>query len=358
MTADLEPFFNPKTVAVVGASARKASVGGVIFRNFLKPAFKGTVYPINPRTTDVLGITSYDRVSSVPDPIDLTVIAVPAGIVPKIMLDCEEKGVKAVIIISGGFKEIGSEGAYLEQQIVEITQRSGIRVIGPNCIGIYDTNTGVDTTFLPASRMGRPGKGYISFISQSGAFAAAVLDMNAQSGLGVSRVVSFGNKADVNEIDLIDYLGKDPETRVIVEYLEGLSPSTGGQYLQTAKMVTQEKPIIVVKAGRSARGSVAAVSHTGALAGDARLYDFAFHQAGIINALDFEDGFEMAKTLASQPPAKGNRILIVTDAGGAGVMAVDACDALGLRVPEPPKRRNRFFGQRSPAIAVLIIPLT
>ena len=151
MTADLGPFFNPKTVAVVGASARKASVGGVIFRNFLKPAFKGIAYPINPRTTDVLGITSYERVSSVPDPIDLVVIAVPAGIVPKIMLDCEKKGVKAVIIISGGFKEIGSEGAYLEQQVVEIARRSGIRVIGPNCIGIYDTNTGVDTTFLPAS---------------------------------------------------------------------------------------------------------------------------------------------------------------------------------------------------------------
>jgi len=357
MTADLGPFFNPKTVAVVGASARKASVGGVIFRNFLKPAFKGTVYPVNPRTTDVLGITSYERVSSVPDPIDLTVIAVPAGIVPKIMLDCEEKGVKAVIIISGGFKEIGSEGAYLEQQIVEITQRSGIRVIGPNCIGIYDTNTGVDTTFLPASRMGRPGKGYISFISQSGAFAAAVLDMNAQSGLGVSRVVSFGNKADVNEIDLIDYLGKDPETRVIVEYLEGLSPSTGGQYLQTAKMVTQEKPIIVVKAGRSARGSVAAVSHTGALAGDARLYDFAFHQAGIINALDFEDGFEMAKTLASQPPAKGNRILIVTDAGGAGVMTVDACDALGLRVPEPPEKEKQILRSAFPGYCSVNNPI-
>ena len=348
MASDLDAFFNPQTVAVVGASARKTSVGGVIFRNFLKPAFKGEVYPINPRATDVLGIPSYEKVSAVPKPVDLTVIAVPAGIVPNIMLDCEEKSVKAVIIISGGFKEIGPEGAYLEDQVVEIAKRSGIRVIGPNCVGIYDTNTGVDTTFLPASRMGRPGKGYISFISQSGAFAAAILDMNALSGLGVSRVVSFGNKADVNEIDLIDYLGNDPETRVIVEYMEGLSPSTGGAYLATAKRVTQRKPLIVVKSGRSSRGSAAAASHTGALAGDARLYDFAFHQAGIIGAQDFEDGFEMAKTLASQPPAQGNRVLIVTDAGGAGVMTVDACEALGLAIPETPVDKQKILREAFP----------
>ncbi len=357
MKSDLEPFFNPKTVAVVGASARKASVGGVIFRNFLKPAFKGVVYPINPRATEVLGIPSYERVSSVPEPVDLTVIAVPAGIVPKIMEDCEEKGVKAVIIISGGFKEIGTEGAYLEEQVIQIAKRSGIRVIGPNCIGIYDTNTGVDTTFLPASRMGRPGKGYISFISQSGAFAAAVLDINAQSGLGVSRVISFGNKADVNEIDLIKFLGTDRETRVIIEYLEGLSPSTGSSYIQTAKIVTSQKPIIVVKAGRSKRGSVAAASHTGALAGDARLYDFAFHQAGILSAQDFEDGFEMAKTLATQPPAKGNRVLVVTDAGGAGVMTVDACEALGLTVPEPPEKEMQILREAFPSYCSVNNPI-
>ena len=357
MKSDLEPFFNPKTVAVVGASARKASVGGVIFRNFLKPAYKGIVYPINPRATDVLGIPTYERVSLIPEPIDLTVIAVPAGIVPNIMEDCEQKGVKAAIIISGGFKETGPEGAYLEDQVIKIAQRSGIRVIGPNCVGVYDTNTGVDTTFLPASRMGRPGKGYISFISQSGAFAAAVLDMNAQSGLGVSRVVSFGNKADVNEIDLIEYLGADPETRVIVEYLEGLSPSTGGSYLQTAKRVTQKKPIIVVKSGRSKRGSAAAASHTGALAGDARLYDFAFQQAGVLSARDFEDGFEMAKALSSQPPAKGNRILIVTDAGGAGVMTVDACEALGLTVPEPPEKEKQILREAFPGYCSVHNPI-
>lgn len=357
MKSDLEPFFNPKTVAVVGASARKASVGGVIFRNFLKPAFNGVAYPINPRATEVLGIPSYERVSEVPEPIDLAVIAVPAGIVPNIMKDCEEKGVKAAIIISGGFKETGLEGAYLEEQVVEIAKRSGLRVIGPNCVGIYDTNTGVDTTFLPASRMGRPGKGYISFISQSGAFAAAVLDMNAQSGLGVSRVISFGNKADVNEIDLIKYLGDDPETRVIVEYLEGLSPSTGASYIQTAKMVTRQKPIIVVKAGRSIRGSAAAASHTGALAGDARLYDFAFQQAGILSAQDFEDGFEMAKALASQPPAQGNRVLVVTDAGGAGVMTVDACEALGLKVPETPKKEKQVLREAFPGYCSVHNPI-
>ncbi|MFX1491289.1 MAG: acetate--CoA ligase family protein [Promethearchaeota archaeon] len=357
MSSDLEPFFNPSTVAVVGASARKTSVGGVIFRNFLKPTFKGTAYPINPRTTNVLGIPSFERVSAVPDPIDLTVIAVPAGIVPHIMRDCEEKGVKAVIIISGGFKETGPEGAYLEQQVIDIAKRSGIRVIGPNCVGIYDTNTGVDTTFLPASRMGRPGKGYISFISQSGAFAAAILDMNALSGLGVSRVISFGNKADVNEIDLIQYLGQDPETRVIVEYLEGLSPSTGTSYLHSAKIVTQEKPIIVVKAGRTQRGSAAAASHTGALAGDARLYDFAFHQAGIIIANDFEDGFEMAKALATQPTSDGNRILIVTDAGGAGVMTVDACEELGLSVPETPKDKKQILREAFPGYCSVHNPI-
>lgn len=357
MKSDLEPFFNPKTVAIVGASARKASVGGVIFRNFLKPAFKGVVYPINPRAIDVLGIKSFDRVSAIPGPVDLTVIAVPAEIVPKIMLDCEKKGVKAIIIISGGFKETGPEGAYLEQQVIEIAGRSDMRVIGPNCVGIFDTNTGVDTTFLPASRMGRPKKGYISFISQSGAFAAAILDITEMAGIGVSRVVSFGNKADVNEIDLIKYLGNDSETRVIVEYMEGLSPSTGSCYLKTATKVTQKKPIIIVKSGRTARGSVAVASHTGAMAGDARLYDFAFHQAGILTAQDFEDAFDMAKTLAVQPAAKGNRTLIVTDAGGAGVMTVDACEALGLTVPEPPEALKQQLREAFPGYCSVHNPI-
>lgn len=357
MKSDLEPFFNPKTVAVVGASTRKTSVGGVIFRNFLKPAFKGIAFPVNPRATEVLGVPSYDRVSSIPESVELAIIAVPAGIVPDILLDCAEKGVKAAIIVSGGFKETGSEGAYLEQQVVDIIKRSGIRVIGPNCVGIYDTNTGVDTTFLPASRMGRPGKGYISFISQSGAFAAAILDMNAQSGLGVSRVISFGNKADVNEIDLIDYLGDDSETRVIVEYLEGLTPSTGSAYLETAKKVTQTKPLIVVKGGRTKQGSAAVASHTGALAGDAKLYDYAFHQAGILSAQDFEDGFEMAKSLAFQPPAKGNRILIVTDAGGAGVMTVDACERLGLQIPEPPEKEKQYLRAAFPGYCSVHNPI-
>jgi acyl-CoA synthetase (NDP forming) len=267
------------------------------------------------------------------------------------------KGVKAVIIISGGFKETGPEGLRLENQIVEIAHRAGIRIIGPNCVGVYDTNTGVDTTFLPASRMGRPEKGYISFISQSGAFAAAILDWTEMEGLGVSRVISFGNKCDINEIDLIKFLGQDPETRVIVEYLEGLTPSTGRSYLQAAKTVTSKKPIIVVKSGRSVRGSAAAASHTGALAGDAKLYDFAFQQAGILVAKDFEDAFDMAKTLATQPPANGNRILIVTDAGGAGVMAVDACSTLGLEVPEPPDKLRNELARHFPSYCSVHNPI-
>lgn len=335
--SDLEPFFNPSGVAVIGASEKKTSIGGVIFRNLLKPAFKGRAYPVNPRASEILGIKCYDRITAIPDAIELAILAVPAGLAPSLMMECEAKAVKAVVIISGGFKETGPDGAYYEQQVVETARRAHIRVIGPNCVGIYDTNTGVDTTFLPASHMGRPKKGYISFISQSGAFAAATLDWTEMAGVGVSRVVSFGNKCDVDEIDLLHYLGQDPETRVIVEYMEGLTPSHGGRYIQSAKEVTRKKPIIMVKSGRSTRGSVAASSHTGALAGDARLYDFAFHQAGILVARDFEDAFDMAKTLAAQPPATGKRILIVTDAGGAGVMATDACSALGLEVPEPPQ---------------------
>jgi len=357
MPSELEPFFNPRSVAVVGASAKKTSVGGVIFRNFLKPTFKGVAYPVNPGAEEVLGVKCYPRLTEIPDSIDLAVIAIPAGIVPKVMQDCEAKGVKAVIIVSGGFKEVGPEGAYLEQQVVNIAKRSGIRVIGPNCIGIYDTNTGIDTTFLPSSRMGRPGKGYISFISQSGAFAAAILDWAEMAGLGVSRVVSFGNKCDVDEVDLLQYLGRDPETRVIVEYMEGLSPGAGARYLEAAEEVTKVKPVIVVKSGRTARGSAAAASHTGALAGDARLYDFAFKQAGILVAKDFEDAFDMAKTLVAQPPAKGNRILVVTDAGGAGVMTVDACVSLGLEVPEPPEDLRRELASQFPGYCSVHNPI-
>ncbi len=326
----LEKFFNPRSVAVVGASREKGKVGYQILYN-LKTSFKGEIYPVNPHADEILGLKAYPSLSSIPGQVDLAVIAVPAAVVPRIVEEAGRKGVEAVIVISAGFKEVGPQGALLEKKLVETARKYGVRVIGPNVVGVYVPKIGLNTTFLDTSRMDFPGNGPIAFLSQSGAFGIAVLDWAAMRGIGISKFVSLGNKADVDEADLLEYLVEDEDTRVITMYIEGVE--NGRRFFNTLMETTPRKPVVVLKAGRSEEGARAIASHTGSLAGSDRIYDAVFKQTGTIRAYGMEELFDTALALALQPPAKGCRVGILTAGGGSGVMATDAARELGLEVP-------------------------
>ena len=323
----LGKFFNPNSIAVIGASRTQGKIGYTILEN-LKYSFKGKIYPINPNAGEILGLTAYSSVLDIEEPVDMAVISVPAEIVKDVLIDCKKKKIGAVVIISSGFSEIGENERDLE--LKNILKGSKTRVIGPNCIGVYKKE--LDMIFFPRNMLKRPPAGSISFITQSGAFGSILLDIMAQNGVGVSKFISIGNKLDVNEIDLIGYLEKDLKTRCIAIYLE--SVSDGAEFIKTAKAVTKSKPIVVFKAGKTEKGTEAVASHTGSLAGSAKIYSAAFKQAGIIEAKNSEDIFDFAKVLANQPVLKNNKIAIVTDGGGFGIVATDTAISCGLELPE------------------------
>ncbi len=355
-TSGLDVFFNAKSVAVYGASATPNSVGQAIIQNFIKPQYEGKVFGVNPKYRTVLGVDCYPTLQDIPDEVDLVIVAVPARITPRVFEDIAAKGVRAAIVISGGFSETGPRGAMLEDEIVRIGKEHGIRIIGPNCIGVVDTHTHIDTFFLPEYRCGRPkasSTANISLVSQSGAFAAAISDWTSELGIGVSKIISLGNKCDVDDDDLLCYLGNDPSTQVICFYTEGYDLGKGRTFFETARRVTQQKPVIVVKSGRSERAKEAASSHTGSLAGLDSIADAAYRQAGVIRATEFEEMFVMAKALAMQPPAKGDRVLIVTNGGGLGVMTTDALESLGLAVPHPSGELRARLEERLPSYCAL-----
>jgi acetyl coenzyme A synthetase (ADP forming)-like protein len=329
----LEPFFNPKTVAVVGASRKPRKFGHVIFKNFVDSEFKGNVYPINPEAETILGLKAYTSVVDVPDELDLTVIAVPAPKVPSIVDDCVSKDVKAAVIISGGFKEVGGKGAKLESEIKEKIEGRNLRIIGPNCIGVYDPMNQVDTLFLPKYRLRRPKQGPIAFISQSGAFGAAALDWATSQEIGISKFISIGNKVDVDEVDLLNYLADDPQTKCVTLYIEGIS--RGRAFLDAAAKALKTKPIVVLKGGMTEEGARATLSHTGSLAGSAKIYEGAFKGAGIIAAQTVDELFDYARVLAYQPvPANQKDIAVVTNGGGFGVISTDEISRMGLKLAE------------------------
>lgn len=349
----INTFFTPQTIAVIGVSREEQKPGFVIFYNLLENLKKGKssfrLYGINPFTKEILGQKIYSSILKVPEKIDLAIIVVPAKIVPKVLDECGKKGVKSVIIISAGFSEIGNVA--LEDKVKQIAQKYGIRIIGPNCLGVYDAYSGVDTIFLPYTKKlrdgrelissPRPDKGYIAIISQSGALGLAILDYMAGEKIGLSSFVSYGNKIDVDEVDLLDFFMKDKRTRVIIMYLENIK--RGREFIKKAMEVTTKKPIVVLKAGRTKAGAKATLSHTASLAGRDEVYNIAFQKSGIIRAYDLEELLDMAKALAYQPPAKGNRIAILTDGGGAGVLAADQAELLGLQVIDlSPQTKQKF----------------
>ncbi|MBX5328151.1 MAG: CoA-binding protein [Candidatus Bathyarchaeota archaeon] len=338
----LDAFFKPKSVAVVGATKRINKAGHVIFKNFVenkrRGVFKGEVFPVNPNEDSILGFTCYPTLTKIPGKLDLVVIVVPASIVPKIMEDAASKKVKVAVIISSGFSEIGNHE--LENKIVATAKKAGIRVLGPNCLGVYDTRTGVDMLFLPETKIlttgdevvatPRPLKGDIAIVTQSGAFGVSALDYLTGRQIGVSKFVSFGNKCDVDEAEMLHYLLYDDETKVVLLYVEDIK--SGREFIKIAKNVTKKKPIVALKAGRTEAGARAAASHTGAMAGSDKIYDAVFAQTGVLRAKDMEEFFDAGKALAMQPPANGENVGIITDAGGPGIMAVDECELRGLTV--------------------------
>ncbi|HID15273.1 MAG TPA: CoA-binding protein, partial [Candidatus Atribacteria bacterium] len=355
----LEAFFNPKSIAVIGVSRKPEKIGYQLLRSLIISGFEGPIYPINPRATEIQGLKVYPSILEVKDHVDLAIIAVPAPIVPKIIDECGRKRVKSVIIISGGFKEVGEKGARLEREVIKIAKKYGIRVMGPNCLGVYNPHTKLDTLFLPPERALRPKKGRIAFISQSGAMGVAFLDWLAMEEIGLSVFVSYGNKADIDEVDLLEYLMNDENTKVITMYLEEISK--GREFIEIARKVSMKKPIVAIKAGRTEAGVKAASSHTGALAGKDEIVSAALRKAGIIRAYDTHELFDYARALAAGKIAFGENIAIVTDGGGAGVMAVDKLTdktrGVGLKLAKLEEETIRELRQVLPPFAIAHNPI-
>ena len=313
----LDAIFAPKTVAVIGASEKPGSVGRNLLWNLITNPFGGTVFPINPQHSSILGIKAYSTIFDVPEKIDLAVIATPASTVPKIIADGVEAGIKGAIIISAGFKEVGEKGLTLEQEILQQAHRGKIKIIGPNCLGVMNPISGLNATF--ASKMALPGT--VGFISQSGALCTSVLDWSLQENVGFSAFISIGSMLDIGWGDLIYYLGDDPHTKSIVIYMESIGDARS--FLSAAREVALTKPIIVIKAGRTTAAAKAAASHTGALTGNDAVLDAAFRRCGVLRVNSISDLFDMSEVLAKQPRPQGSRLTILTNAGGPGVLATD-----------------------------------
>ncbi len=305
----LDAIFAPKNVAVIGASGKEGSVGRTLLWNLVSHPFGGTVFPVNPKHNSILGIKAYPNIASVPEIIDLAIIATPAPTVPSVIAECVDAGVKSAIIISAGFRETGVAGVELEQQVLEQVRRSQMRLVGPNCLGIINPHVGLNASF--ASGMALPGK--VGFISQSGALCTAILDWSFRENVGFSAFISIGSMLDVDWGDLIYYLGDDPHTESIVIYMESIGNARS--FLSAAREVALTKPIIVIKAGRTEIAAKAATSHTGALAGSDAVFDAALRRCGVLRVDRISELFDMSEILSKQPRPKGKRMTIITNAG-------------------------------------------
>jgi acyl-CoA synthetase (NDP forming) len=324
----MELFFKPKSVAVIGASTNPHKDGNLILQNIIDSDFSGPIYPINPTADEVLGIKAYPSLVDVPGEVDLVIIIIPAKFCVQAMQDCASKGVKAVIIEAMGFAEVGAEGKKLQDQIVAIAKENGIRVMGPNCTGIVSRD--IATTFFPIKNVPR---GNVVLIGQSGLLAAAMAsDIVVNQTLNVNKICSIGNKCDVNENDLLEYFGNDPETDVISMYLESIADGAG--FVPIAKRAAAKKPVIFLKGGRTEAGAKAAMSHTGSMASNTKIVEAAIKQTGCIKADDFTEIKDFAKVFSTQPLPKGNRVVIVTAAGSVGVVVSDICAEHGLEMPK------------------------
>ena len=348
MSSSLLPFFSPRGVVVIGASTSPEKLGYGAARNLVESGYTGAIHFLAQRPGMLFGRPIHTDLREVPDPVDLAVLIVPPSAAAGALEACGERGIHAAILVTSGFREAGPEGAALEGECLETAHRYGIRLLGPNCIGIIDTHLPLDTTFLQPPM---PAAGKIGFISHSGAFCAAVIDWARGTGLGFSRLVSLGNQADVNETDMLPILAGDENTRVISLYLEGVAD--GRSFVQTAREAARRKPLIALKVGRFEAGQKAAASHTGALAGSEAAFNAAFHKAGILRASTAEQMFDWARALEACPLPPGHRIAVLTNAGGPGVIAADALEAEGLELADlSPRTLDTLASALPPAASV------
>ncbi len=324
----MEEFFRPQGIAVIGASEHKEKIGYQVFQKLIKAGYEGEVYPINPKLAgeNLLGKKVFSSVKEIPSHIDLAVIVIPSQFVLQVVEECGKKGVKAIVVISAGFKETGEDGAILEEKLVKECRKYGMRMIGPNVLGIIDTYSKLDASFAP----GYPSQGNLAFFSQSGALGCAVLDRISGKDIGISKFISLGNKADITEIEILQMLEGDETSKVILGYLESIED--GRRFLEVARNVSKKKPIIMIKAGRTEWGSKAASSHTGALAGKDEAFDIAFRECGIIRVDTFEEAFSLVKGFLKQGTPSGRRVLVVTNGGGAGILATDMIERTTLQM--------------------------
>jgi acyl-CoA synthetase (NDP forming)/ribonuclease HI len=345
-------FFNPKSVAIVGASRNPMKFGSVIMTNLFNLDYGGKVFPVNPKGGTIAGVQTYTSVKLIPDEVDLAILATPASSAVGIMRDCAEKQVKGVVIISSGFNEAGETGIGYQRELVEIARAAGIRIIGPNTTGILNPHDNFTTTFVPLREV---RKGSISFIAQTGMFAGMLMEWILSSEhFGISKVVGLGNKCDVDDAEALEYLADDEHTRVIMMYVE--SVKDGRRFMEAARDTTRRKPIVALKAGRTGEGATAAMSHTGSLAGNDDIVSGAFKQVGILRVDSFQQLIDHAKMLAYQPVARGNRLAIVSLSGGAAVMSTDAAIRAGFRLARFPERLLAGIQEQYPAWATVRHP--
>jgi len=344
-------FFNPKSVAVLGASATPGKVGYDVLKNLIQSNYKGKVYPVNPKSSEIQGLKTYPGLSDIKENIDLLIYIIHPQFVLTTLDDCKKKNIDSIIAISAGFKETGSEGARIEREMIRKARELNIRILGPNCLGLVDTSSRLNATFAP----GMPSEGNIAFFSQSGALCIAILDWALGEGIGFSKFISLGNKSDLDEIDFLQYLADDESTKVILGYLEGIED--GRKFIDVAREVSRKKPVIITKSGGTSAGARAASSHTGSLAGSDRSIQAAFHQAGIIRADTVSDLFDCALAFACQPVIKGSRIAILTNSGGPGIMAADAIERHNLHLASFSKETQDGLRSFLPNIASIYNPV-
>jgi acetyl coenzyme A synthetase (ADP forming)-like protein len=349
-TMTLKSFFEPSSVAVIGASREPGKLGHEIFKNIVEAGYKGKLYPVNPKAADVLGIKCYSSIREVPDEVELAVIVVPARFVPSVISDCGEKGVKAAVVISGGFGETGAQGADLERQLVAAARKAGIRVVGPNCQGVNSTAVGLCASW-PLVRT----KGPISVISQSGTVLAAIACWAEEEKVGVDKMVALGNKCDVDETELLEYFSNEPTTKVIALYIEGVRD--GRKFFRVARAAAEKKPVVVLKSGKTAKGAKAVASHTRSLAGKDAIFDSVFKQAGIQRVSSVEELYDVCKAFAGLPLPSGNKVAIITSSGGSGILALDACEELGMNAPDLPVEVSERLKEKLPSECILRNPL-
>ena len=349
----LDALQRPRSIAVIGASRTPNTIGYQILDNLLRHGFTGAVYPVNPKAEVIHSIRAYPSVEAIPDPVDMAVLVVPKQFVVETAEACGRKGVKGLVVISAGFKEVGGSGVEREKALLEVVRKHGMRVVGPNCMGVLNTapEVSMNATFAPTM----PPPGPVSFMSQSGAMGVTILDYAAEYGIGISQFVSVGNKADVSGNDLIEYWTADEATRVILMYLENFGNPR--KFTQLAREFTRRNPIIVVKSGRSSAGARAASSHTGSLAGADVAVDALLAQCGVIRVDTVEEMFDLAMAFSHQPIPRGSRVAIVTNAGGPGIIIADACEANGLAVPELSEATRALLAAHFPEEASLRNPV-